>query len=165
MAFNIDPAFMGDPMKDSWFKKDSWKQQSGMFRLSLGMRLNGLLPFTKEYQGYRALGDNVKMMELGLLQAVQGTEMEVYNLIMNLEKTRTTADAQRLTVTLAERTLRLSETAYRNGHKQYMEVQNDELALRRAQLGMLQQNFNYLMGLLDLEYAIGLPFGALGRRD
>ena len=70
-----------------------------------------------------------------------------------------------MTVNLAARTLQLSETAYRNGLKTYLEVQNDELALRQARLGILQQNYNYLMGLLDLEYAIGVPFGTLSGRN
>ena len=161
LAYNMDPTFMGDPMKDNWFKTDSWQQSSGMFRITLAWRINGLIPFTREYQQYQAMNDAVKAMEKGMSQAVQGTEMEVYNIIMQLEKTRTTAEAQRMTVNLAERTLRLSETAYRNGLKTYLEVQNDELALRQARLGTLQQNYNYLMSLLDLEYAIGVPFGTL----
>ena len=164
-GFNMDPTFMGDPMKDSWFNGDSWQQRSGMFRITLGWRLNAFIPFTREYQSYQAMKDAVKAMELGMSQAVQGTEMEAYNIIMQLEKTRTTAEAQRMTVNLAARTLQLSETAYRNGLKTYLEVQNDELALRQARLGTLQQNYSYLMSLLDLEYAIGVPFGTLSGRN
>jgi outer membrane protein TolC len=136
-----------------------------MFRITLAWRLNALLPFTTEYQNYRAMDDAVKAMELGLLQAARGTEVEVYNIILQLEKTRTTAEAQRLTVELAERTLRLSETAYRNGLKQYIEVQNDELALRQARLEQVRQSYDYRKGLLDLEYATGVPFGSLGGRN
>ncbi|MDR2702358.1 MAG: TolC family protein [Spirochaetaceae bacterium] len=161
LGFTMDPAFQGDPWKDNWFKGDLWKQQSGMFRITLAWRLNALLPFSKEANDYKAMEDAVKAMELGMFRAIQGTEVEVYNIILQLEKTRTTAEAQRLTVELAERTLRLSETAYRNGLKQFIEVQNDELALRQARLGSLQQNYTYLMGLLDLEYALGVPFGSL----
>ncbi|MDR2073609.1 MAG: TolC family protein [Spirochaetaceae bacterium] len=165
LGFTMDPSFGGDPWKDSWTNSSLWSQQSGMFRVTLGWRLNGLLPFTVEHQGYQALNDAVKTMEAGIAQAIQGTEVEVYNSILQLEKTRTTAEAQRLTLELAERTLRLSETAYRNGLKEFLDVQNDELALRQARLGTLQQNYNYRMGLLDLEYAIGLPFGALSGRN
>jgi outer membrane protein TolC len=163
-GFNMDPTFMDDPMKGGWFNGDYWKQQQGMFRITLAWRLNALFPFTREYQSYQAMKDAVKATELGLAQAVQGTEVEVYNIIMQLEKTRTTAEAQRMTVNLAERTLRLSETAYRNGLKQFIEVQGDELALRQARLGALQQNYGYFMSLLDLEYAIGVPFGTLSGR-
>ena len=164
LGFNMDPTFQKDPIKDNWFNHNDWRQNTGMFRITLAWRLNALFPFTMEYQAYHAINDAVKAMELGLTQAIQGTEAEVYNIILQLEKTRTTAEAQKMTVDLAERTLRLSETAYRNGLKQFIEVQNDELALRQARLGALQQNYNYLMGLLDLEYAIGVPFGSLGGR-
>jgi len=164
LGFNMDPTFQGDPMKDSWFKGDSWKQQQGMFRITLGWRLNGLLPFTKEHQSYLAMKDAVKAMELGMTRAVQGTEAEVYSIIMQLEKTRATAEAQRLTVDLAERTYRLSQTAYQNGLKTFLDVRNDELALSQARLGALSQNYSYLMGLLDLEYALGVPFGTLSEK-
>lgn len=164
LGFNMDPRFTKDPMKDNWLNFTDWQQQQGMFRITLTWRLNALFPFTREYQSYQAMDDAVKAMELGLTRTIQGTEAEVYNIIMQLEKTRTTAEAQKMTVNLAERTLRLSETAYRNGLKQFLEVQNDELALRQARLGSLQQNYNYLMSLLDLEYAIGVPFGTLGGR-
>jgi len=165
LGFNMDPAFQGDPWKDNWFKGDSWKQQQGMFRITLAWRLNVLLPFTKEAHSYQTMQDAVKTMELGMSQAIRGTEVEVYNIILQLEKTRTTAEAQQMTVNLAERTLRLSETAYRNGLKQFIEVQNDELALRQARLSSLQQNYAYLMGLLDLEYALGVPFGSLSAEN
>ncbi|MDR2210240.1 MAG: TolC family protein [Spirochaetaceae bacterium] len=165
LGFTMDPAFGGEPWEENWFNSSRWNQQSGMFRITLGWRLNALLPFTTEYQGYRALSDAVKIMDLGIAQEIQKTEVEVYGIILQLEKTRTTAEAQRLTVELAERTLRLSETAYRNGLKEFLDVQNDELALRQAQLEALQQNYKYRMDLLDLEYAIGLPFGDLSGRN
>jgi outer membrane protein TolC len=165
LGYTVDPAFGGDPWKDNVFDSSLWNQQSGMFRITLGWRLNALLPFTTEYQSYRALGDSVKVMELGLAQTVQGTQVEEYNIILQLEKARTTAEAQRLTVQLAERTLRLSETAYRNGLKEFLDVQNDELALHQARLGALQQNYMYLMNVLDLEYAIGVPFNTLSGRN
>jgi outer membrane protein TolC len=165
LGYSMDPTFGGDPWKDTIFDRDRWKQQQGMFRITLAWRLNALLPFTTEYQSYRAMGDALKVMDLSLTQAVQGTEVEVYNIILLLEKARTTSEAQRLTVELAERTLRLSETAYRNGLKEFLDVQNDELALHQARLGALQQNYMYLMNLLDLEYAIGVPFGTLGGRN
>jgi outer membrane protein TolC len=164
LAWNMDPTFQGDPMADNWFKGDLWKQRSGMFSVTLAWRLNALLPFTREAQSYQGMQDAVKAMELGMKQAIQGTEVEVYNIIMQLEKTRTTAEAQRLTVQLAERTYRLSMTAYQNGLKTWLDVQNDELALRQARLGGLQQNYSYLMGLLDLEYALGVPFGSLSAK-
>ena len=150
-------------MKDDVFDSSLWSQQSGMFRITLGWRLNGLFPFSQEAQALKALDDSIRAMNLGLARAVQGTEVEVYNIVLQLEKTRTQAEAQRFTVELAEQTYRLSEQAYRSGLKEFLDVQNDELAMRQARLNMLQQNYAYFTGLLDLEYAVGVPFGTLGK--
>ena len=163
LSWNADPAFQGDPWKDSWFMEDGWKQQSGMFRLTLAFRLNGLLPWSTEAQGLKDLDETLSSLNIGLAQAIRGTELEMYNTVLSLEQTRATAEAQRLTVDLAERTYRLTEQAYRAGLNDLLEVQNAELELRKARIGVLEQQFNYLQGLIDLEYAIGVSFGTLSK--
>jgi outer membrane protein TolC len=65
---------------------------------------------------------------------------------------------------MAEQAYQLTEEAYRAGLQDLLEVQNADLTLRQARLQMLEQNFNYRMGLIDLEYAIGVPFGTLSSK-
>jgi outer membrane protein TolC len=43
----------------------------------------------------------------------------------------------------------------------FFQVQSAEQSLRQARVQMLEQQFNYLNGLIDLEYSIGVPFGTL----
>jgi len=45
-----------------------------------------------------------------------------------------------------------------------LQVQNAQLELRQARVSMLEQQFNYLNGLIDLEYAVGVPFGSLASK-
>jgi outer membrane protein TolC len=161
LGWSLDPTFTGDAFKDNWFESDSWKQQSGMFRFTLAFRLNTLLPFTSEGQALKELDDGIRTLNIGLAQTIRGTELEVYNTILSLEQARATIEAQGMTVDLAERTYRLTEESYQAGLTELLEVQNAELELRRARIGILEQNFNYLNGLIDLEYAIGVPFGTL----
>jgi outer membrane protein TolC len=161
LAWNADPTFQGDPWKDSWVMRDGWKQRSGMFRVTLAFSLNNLLPFGTEAQTRKNLNDGLRSLTIGLARAIRGTEVEIYNTILQLEKAQITAEAQRLTADLAERTYRLTEEAYRAGLNEILEVQNAELELRKARIGVLEQQFNYLKGLLDLEYATGMPFGTL----
>jgi outer membrane protein TolC len=96
---------------------------------------------------------------------IQGTEIEIYNTILSLEKTQVTTAAQTQTVNLAERAYRLTEEAYRAGLQDLLQVQNAELELKQAKVSMLEQQFNYLNGLLDLEYSIGVPFGTLSSKE
>jgi len=92
---------------------------------------------------------------------IQGTEIEIYNTVLALNKTQITAEAQQKTVELAERAYRLTEQAFRAGLQDLLQVQNAELELKQAKVSMLEHQFNYLNGLLDLEYSIGVPFGTL----
>jgi outer membrane protein TolC len=160
LSWNTQPVFIRDPWKDDWGEKDNW-QKSGGFTISLGLRLNSLIPFSADFQGIKNMDDQIRTANIGLAQLIRGTEIEIYNTILSLEKTRITTEAQTQTVDLAERAYRLTENAYRAGLQDLLQVQNAELELKQAKVSMLEQHFNYLNGLLDLEYAIGVPFGTL----
>jgi len=166
LGWNADPTFAGNPMADSsWFdgigSGDNWNQQSGAFMVSLGMRLNGFLPFGSERQGIRALDDHIRLANIGLAQMIRGTEIQVHNLVQTLTQIKLTMDALEQTVVLAERSFQLTEQAYRAGLVDLFQVQNAEMSLRQARVQLHEQQFNYLNGLLDLEYALGVPFGSL----
>jgi len=160
LSWNTTPAFIGDPWKDSWGDNDLWRK-SGSLTISLGLRLNSLIPFSQDFQGIRNLDDQITGANIGLARMIQGTEIEIYNTVLALNRTQITAQAQAQTVALAERAYRLTEQAFRAGLQDLFQVQNTELELKQAKVSMLEQQFNYLNGLLDLEYSIGVPFGTL----
>jgi outer membrane protein TolC len=47
-----------DPFKDGFFTMDNWNR-GGNFSVTLGMSLNGLLPFTKENQAIKDMDNNI----------------------------------------------------------------------------------------------------------
>jgi len=163
LGWNADPALSGDAFETGWFGKDAWEQSSGMFRITLSMRLNGLLPQSKEAQDLAELRDGIEKARSGLAQALRGAEIEVDDLARKLAKSRSSAAALALNVELAERAYRLSEEAFRAGSKDLLDVQSDEIELQKARLEVLKENFNYVTGVLDLEYAVNLPFGSLDK--
>jgi outer membrane protein TolC len=131
------------------------------FSLSLSWSLNSILPFTTQGTNLVDLESNIRSMNINLAQAVRGTEVEVYSTMASLEQARVSAQAGRYTVQLATRSYQLTLEAYHAGLQNLLEVQNAELQLRQARIGLLQQQVNFLSGLIDLEYAIGVPFGTL----
>ncbi|MCA1950002.1 MAG: TolC family protein [Treponema sp.] len=163
LGWTFDPTFQGDPLKDNWFKGDSWKQRSGMFTLTLAWRLNSLLPVSREAQGLSDLDDTIAKLNSNLALAIRGTETEIYSIVLKLQKSLQSMGALRLNVDLAQKAYALTEQAYRAGLKDVMEITNADLDLRKAQLEVIKEQFNFMTGLLDLEYAIGVPFGTLTR--
>jgi len=154
-----------DPMNQNWFKYDNW-MRSGNLQITLGLNLHSFLPWSADTQSIRNLDDSLRTATIGLAQMIRGTEIEVYNIVLSLERTYTNTQALAQTVALAEQAYRLTEQAYRAGLQDYFQVQNAEQSLHQARVQLLEQQFTYLNGLIDLEYAIGVPFGTLsGRRD
>jgi len=161
LGWSADPALAGDALETSWFKDGAWAQSSGMLRATLTFRLNGLLPQSREAQNLAELRDGIEKARTGLAQAIRGAEIEIDGLARKLAKSRASAAALALNVELAERAYRLAEEAYRSGSEDLLDVQAAELELQKAQLEVLKENYNYVTGVLDLEYAANLPFGSL----
>ncbi|MCL2441332.1 MAG: TolC family protein [Treponema sp.] len=165
LSWNSNSVLMGDPWKDSWFGNNSDWRKTGSLSITVALRLHSLIPFSTDFQGVRAIDDQIRTANIGLAQMINGTEIEVYNTVLALERTRINAEAQAQTVSLAEQSYRLTEQAYQAGLQDYFQVQNAEQSLRQARVQLLEQQFNYLNGLIDLEYSIGVPFGTLSKRS
>ncbi|MCL2211380.1 MAG: TolC family protein [Treponema sp.] len=167
LSWNIQSLFnpIKDPWKNSWFEnKEDWIK-SGSFTIAIGVRLHSLIPWSQDFQGIKNLDDQIKTATIGLAQLINGTEIEIYNTVLSLERIHLNTQAQSETVSLAEQSYRMTETAYRAGLQDYFQVQSAEQSLRQARVQLLEQQFNYLNGLIDLEYAIGVPFGTLSKRS
>jgi outer membrane protein TolC len=149
-----------DPFKDSLFSVDNWNK-GGNFSVTFGMTFNNLFSLTKEGQQRKDMEANLQIQNIRLAQMVMETELEVFTKLASLEKTRSSAEAQKTAVNLAEQSYRLTEEAYRAGLQDFQAVQSASLALDQARLQLSQVNFNYLNDLIDLEYSIGVPFGTL----
>jgi len=159
-GWNVSSTFIRDPFKDSWVNGDYWNK-GGNFSVTLGMNFNGLFPFTTEGQQRKDMDANIQIQSITLAQMVRDTELEIFTTVNSLEKIRTTAQAQQAAVDLAQQSYNLTEEAYRGGLQDLLSVQNAALALEQAKLQLLTQQFNYLNGLIDLEYSTGVPFGTL----
>jgi outer membrane protein TolC len=164
LSWSTMPVFTRIFEEKSWSDERNWNK-SGQFTLSLGVRLHSLIPWSPDYQGVKKMEDQIRTANIGLAQLIQGTEIEIYNTVLALEKTRLSAETQTQTINLAERAYTLSMQAYRAGLQDLLQVQNAELELKQAKVSMLEQQFNYLNGLIDLEYAIGVPFGTLSSKE
>jgi outer membrane protein TolC len=162
LSWNMDPTWHGDLFDNPKFESNIWKtQSSGMFSFTLAFRLNGFLPWGTEKQGLRDIDNGIKTANIGLAQAVQGAEMEVYNIVLSLQKAQVSIEALQRTVDLAERSYRATDQAYGAGLQSLLDVQNARDQLNQARLGLLAQHYTYILGLIDLEYAVGVSFGTL----
>ncbi len=156
LGYNMDPSFSGDPWSDPWFDdiSNDWNQRSGMFRMTIAMSLESLLPFSQTQVGLRELEDNLQKTRIGLMQSIEGAQLEIDSTVQQLEKSRDTIDTLQLNVERARRAYEMAEEAYNAGSQELLEVQNAEIELKQAQLEVLKEKYTYLSALIDLEYQL-----------
>jgi outer membrane protein TolC len=164
-SFTADPGFQGDPFADDLFAniEDGWKQRGGMFAIILSIPIDGLFPSSKTQVEIANSADAVEQAKKGLEMAFQAAQLEIDTILMRLEKSVKSIDTLKLNVALAERAYNMAEEAYNAGSKDLLELQNAELELRRARLEVLKEEYNYMTGLLDLEYALNVQFEKAGK--
>lgn len=139
---------------DNWADKDNWTDSSGAFSMTLAFNLTNILPFSVSAQSASNTKENVKKLELSMRQASYNAELEIYNLVKKLDKSRSSLSAMALSVSIAEKAYRLSEQGYRAGTIEYLDLKDAENSLLQARLGVLSEKFNYTSTLLDLESAL-----------
>jgi outer membrane protein TolC len=161
IGWGLAPAYLRDPLKNEWGNGDYWADNSGALSLTLSWSLNPLLPFTTDGNSLRDLKDDLKISELGLAQLIRAEEVNIYTTVFTLSQARDSAAAQQKTADLAQRTFDLTSQAYRAGLQDLLEVENAQNQLNQAKLGVLQKQFDFLSGVIDLEYSLGVPFGTL----
>ena len=155
LGWSYDPS-VSDPFDadTELFDGDSWNQQGGMLRITLAMQLEGFLPGSKTRVALADMDDDYQNMQLGLMQAIEGAEMEINSLVKSLKKSQSSMTSLQLNVELAQRAYRMAEEAYRAGSRELLEVQNSEIELNKAKYELLKEKYNYVTGLLDLQYAL-----------
>jgi outer membrane protein TolC len=157
--YSMDPTFQKDPMKDDWFgdndyNKDNWKQRSGMFAFTVSLPVSSWVPFSKEQMDAVNAQYNASETMLSYEKLKQATELQIDATVLKLEKSINSIDSLKLNLELATKAYKKAEEAYRMGQKELLEVQNSELELKKAKLNLLNEEYNYTTGLLDLEYII-----------
>ncbi|MDR3302561.1 MAG: TolC family protein [Spirochaetaceae bacterium] len=138
-----------------------WTDQ-GAFSVGLSWNINGLLPFTTQGNAIRDLDDNITKLNISLAQMIQGTEAEIYSKVFTLRQAEDSIRAQQRTVDLAMRSSQLTTQAFQAGLQDLIQVQDAQNQLSQSQLGLAQKQFDFLLGTIDLEYSLGVPFGRLG---
>jgi outer membrane protein TolC len=154
LSMSYRPTWSNDTSKDS-----------GSVSAVLSFSTDKLLPWSQERQAAAVAADSVATAESKLAEARIGAGLSAKSLARRIAQARGSLRALRLNVTLAERTYALTDEAYRFGTKDVLAVQNAQDNLQSARMQVLSQMNTLISAVLDLEYALGVPFGTLGRQS
>ncbi|WP_062326587.1 TolC family protein [Treponema endosymbiont of Eucomonympha sp.] len=133
--------------------KNNWADNGGL-SLTLSWDLANLLPWSQSRQGAKDLEANIRKLELAKSTLRDQAVNEIRQLAAALELSRTQIEASRANIALAQRACDMTALSYRNGTTELLDLRDAESSLNQAKLGLLNERFSYLSGVLDLEYAL-----------
>jgi outer membrane protein TolC len=142
-----------DPFHADWGSAESWSGNS-TFGISLSLPLDGLIPGSWSKVKIKEIDDSIGRARIELTQARQLAEIEIESIVLSLDKSLRTLDALEQNVALAQKTYDLTEKEYNAGVVELLEVEEAYDELQEVKLGVLEEKYNYLTGIFDLEYAL-----------
>lgn len=147
------------PTKSFFSDSSKWTDQ-GNLTITLAWNLTNMLPFSANRQKAKDLQANLKKLELAMETLKENQKVQVKKAVDTLNQARKQIDSMGRNITLAQRAYDSSARSYRNGATELLDLRDSESQLNQAKLGQLNQKFNYISALMDLEYTLNADLSA-----
>lgn len=142
--------FLGDIGSDEkWY-------DSGSLSLTLVWNLTNMLPWSSNRQKVKDYKQQLAQLDLSIQTLKEKQKVDVRKAVDTLRQAREQIDAMGRNVTLAQRAYDMTARSYRNGTTELLDLRDAESSLNQAKLGQLNQKFQYISALMDLENTLNV---------
>ncbi len=116
------------------------------------MDFASFLPNSKDRTELKKLKNSLQILELGEKELLDGIDLQLTQKLQDLNNSIELQESLESTVVLARKRVDLTYKAYNAGNKELLEVESAENELRTAELELLNEKYNYLITIFDIEY-------------
>lgn len=137
--------FTGDVGKDEkWYN-------SGSLSLTLAWNITNMLPWSSNRQKVKDYKQQLAQLDLSLQTLKENQKVQVRKAVDTLNQAREQIESMARNVTLAQKAYDMTVRSYRNGTTERLDLRDTESSLDQAKLGLVNQKFQYISALMDLE--------------
>lgn len=137
--------FTGDVGKDEkWYN-------SGSLSLTLAWNITNMLPWSSNRQQVKDYKQQLAQLDLSLQTLRENQKVQVRKAVDTLNQAREQIESMARNVTLAQKAYDMTIRSYRNGTTERLDLRDTESSLDQAKLGLVNQKFQYISALMDLE--------------
>ena len=152
--WGLQPTVMN--ITKNWFDKDNFSDNGNLTLTLVYPNIIDMLPFSANMQKIKDTQQNIEKAQLGLSQMEQNMEIEVHKLVDNLNKSRENIKAMERNVELAQKAYDSTLRAYNSGTQELLAVKDSESSLNQSRLGLMNEKYNYISAVLDLETKLNI---------
>ncbi len=150
------------PTWDDLAQSDQYSDRGGLSATIL-WHLDNLIPNSSGNLKIRQLEDNAEKLRLQIAEEEEDSTSRVANLVRQIKQQQESVKTLEMTRDVAEKTLSLTEEAYKYGTKDMLDVSDAQQTVRNAEMDILEKKYDIYCSILELEYTLNLSFGTLGR--
>lgn len=129
---------------------------SGNLTLTLAWNLTNMLPWSSNRQKVKDYKQQLAQLELTIETLRENQKVQVRKAVDTLHQAKEQIDAMSRNVTLAQRAYDMTARSYRNGTTELLDLRDAETSLNQAKLGHINQKFQYISALMDLENTLNV---------
>lgn len=129
---------------------------SGSFSLTLAWNLTNMLPWSSNWQKIKDTKQQIAQLEITIETLKEKQKTDVRKAVDTLKQAKEQIDAMGRNVTLAQRAYDMTARQYRNGTTELLDLRDAENSLNQAKLGQINQKFQYISALMDLENTLNV---------
>ena len=150
------------PTWDDLSQSDQYTDR-GSLSATLSWHLDNLIPNSSGNLKIKQLEDSSEKLRLQIAEEEEDSISRVENLIRQIKQQQESVKTLEMTKEVAEKTLSLTEEAYKYGTKDMLDVSDAQQTVRDAEMDILRGKYDIYCSILELEYTLNLAFGTLGR--
>jgi len=163
LSYAENPELAGDPLSADPFEIDNWSR-GGQFALSLRVPLDPHFPRSEARTRIDNRRSERAQAELEIQEAREQVELRITQLLRSLGASIEQLETLALNFELAERAYELALESYEAGLREFSDVRDAEVELEEARVAVLEEQYEYLSNLLELEYQLDISLDEIRER-
>ncbi|WP_147615167.1 TolC family protein [Treponema pectinovorum] len=159
LSYGWQPAYVGSEGAFHFYndlgKDKSW-YDSGALRFTLAWNITNMLPWSANRQQARDYNQNLAKIKLSLETLKENQKVQVRKAVDTLNQAKQQIENMNRSVQLAQKAYDMQYRSYRNGTTELLDLRDSENSLNKAKLGQLNQKYQYISALMDLENTLNV---------
>ena len=155
LSYAEQPVLAGDPWSADPLEIDNWSR-GGQFAITLRVPLDSQLARSAARTRIENRRSEHRQAELEIREAREQVELRIAQLSRSLIASVEQLETLALNFELAQRAHELALEAYEAGLREFSDVRDTEVDLEEARVAVLEEQYEYLSNLLELEYQLGI---------
>ena len=159
LNYSYQPVYVGS--EGAWhFSKDLGKDEawydSGSLSISLVWNITNMLPCSSNRQKAKDYKQQLAQLELNIETLKENQKVQVRKAVDTLHQAKEQIDAMGRNVKVAQRAYDMTVRSYQSGTTELLDLRDAEASLNQAKLGQINQKFQYISALMDLENTLNV---------